>query len=104
MMQARIRVDIVDDEALARGVLREYLARHDDIDIVAECPNGFDAVKAIAPVPVVEVHLTDISSREEFRHVSYAAPYCLTQIKGQQARGYILAMDAILEHIHGSGN
>lgn len=63
-----------------------------------------DAVKAIAPVPVVEVHLTDISSREEFRHVSYAAPYCLTQIKGQQARGYILAMDAILEHIHGSGN
>ena len=63
-----------------------------------------DAVKAIAPIPVVEVHLTDISSREEFRHVSYAAPYCLTQIKGRQARGYILAMDAILEHIHGSGN
>jgi two-component system LytT family response regulator len=48
MMQARMRVAIVDDEALARGVLREYLARHDDIDIVAECANGFDAVKAIA--------------------------------------------------------
>jgi two-component system LytT family response regulator len=47
MMQARMRVAIVDDEALARGVLREYLARHDDIDIVAECANGFDAVKAI---------------------------------------------------------
>ncbi|MGK5042545.1 LytR/AlgR family response regulator transcription factor [Janthinobacterium sp. GB1R12] len=43
-----MRVVIVDDEALARGVLREYLARHDDIDIVAECANGFDAVKAIA--------------------------------------------------------
>ncbi|WP_298414243.1 LytTR family transcriptional regulator DNA-binding domain-containing protein [Janthinobacterium sp.] len=43
-----MRVAIVDDEALARGVLREYLARHDDIDIVAECANGFDAVKAIA--------------------------------------------------------
>jgi two-component system LytT family response regulator len=48
MMQAKMRVAIVDDEALARGVLREYLARHDDIDIVAECANGFDAVKAIA--------------------------------------------------------
>jgi two-component system LytT family response regulator len=47
-MQARMRVAIVDDEALARSVLREYLARHDDIDIVAECANGFDAVKAIA--------------------------------------------------------
>ena len=48
MMQARMRVAIVDDEPLARGVLREYLARHDDIDIVAECANGFEAVKAIA--------------------------------------------------------
>lgn len=48
MMRARMRVAIVDDELLARSVLREYLARHDDIDIVAECANGFDAVKAIA--------------------------------------------------------
>lgn len=47
-MQARMRVAIVDDELLARSVLREYLARHDDIEIVAECANGFDAVKAIA--------------------------------------------------------
>ncbi|SFX82531.1 two component transcriptional regulator, LytTR family [Janthinobacterium lividum] len=47
MMQARMRVAIVDDELLARSVLREYLARHDDIEIVAECANGFDAVKAI---------------------------------------------------------
>jgi two-component system LytT family response regulator len=48
MMQARMRVAIVDDELLARSVLREYLARHDDIDLVAECANGFEAVKAIA--------------------------------------------------------
>lgn len=48
MMQARMRVAIVDDELLARGVLREYLARHDDIEVVAECANGFEAVKAIA--------------------------------------------------------
>lgn len=48
MIQARMRVAIVDDELLARSVLREYLARHDDIEIVAECANGFDAVKAIA--------------------------------------------------------
>ena len=38
---------IVDDEELARGFLRELLATHPDIEIVAECPNGFDAVKAI---------------------------------------------------------
>lgn len=42
------RVVIVDDEALARAVLREFLSRHDDIEIVAECANGFEAVKAIS--------------------------------------------------------
>ena len=54
-----------------------------------------DAVKAIAPIPVVEVHISDINSREEFRHHSYAAPYCLTQIKGHGLAGYVDAMDVI---------
>jgi two-component system LytT family response regulator len=42
-----MRIIIVDDEALARGVVREYLAEHADVDVVAECVNGFEAVKAI---------------------------------------------------------
>jgi two-component system LytT family response regulator len=42
-----MRIIIVDDEMLARGVVREYLAEHADADIVAECANGFEAVKAI---------------------------------------------------------
>lgn len=42
-----MRVIIVDDEDLARGLVREFLAKHADVDIVAECGNGFDAVKSI---------------------------------------------------------
>lgn len=42
-----IRTLIVDDEALARGLVREYLQAHEDIEIVGECDNGFDAVKTI---------------------------------------------------------
>ncbi|MBV9265761.1 MAG: response regulator, partial [Acidobacteriaceae bacterium] len=42
-----IRTIIVDDEDLARGLLREYLRDETDIEIVAECSNGFDAVKAV---------------------------------------------------------
>jgi two-component system LytT family response regulator len=42
-----MRVIIVDDEHLARALLREYLAADPDIEIVAECANGFEAVKAI---------------------------------------------------------
>ncbi|MBK8792567.1 MAG: response regulator, partial [Holophaga sp.] len=36
---------IVDDEDLARAVVREHLAAHPEIQIIAECANGFDAVK-----------------------------------------------------------
>ena len=46
-MGVNLRVIIVDDEDLARALVREFLAAHADIEIVAECANGFDAVKAI---------------------------------------------------------
>lgn len=42
-----IRAVIVDDEELARHVLREMIAAHPEIEIVAECTNGFEAVKAV---------------------------------------------------------
>jgi len=43
-----IRTVIVDDEQPARELLREFLAADDDCEIVAECANGFEAVKAVA--------------------------------------------------------
>lgn len=45
---SKLNAIIVDDEDLARLLLREYLAAEDDIEVVAECANGFDAVKAVA--------------------------------------------------------
>lgn len=44
----RIQAVIVDDEELARQVLREFLSAHPEIDIAAECANGFEAVKTVA--------------------------------------------------------
>ena len=43
----KLAVVIVDDEAPARSLLRELLATHADVDVVAECANGFEAVKAV---------------------------------------------------------
>jgi two-component system LytT family response regulator len=42
-----IRAVIVDDEKLARAAIRDHLAAHPDVEIAAECANGFEAVKAI---------------------------------------------------------
>jgi two-component system LytT family response regulator len=44
----KIRTMIVDDEDLARQVLREFLSQHPEIEVVAECANGFQAVKCAA--------------------------------------------------------
>ncbi len=46
----KCRVLLVDDEAPARALLREYLAAHADIEVLGECANGFEAVKRIAEV------------------------------------------------------
>lgn len=46
--QDKLSCIIVDDEDLARRVIREYLSRYPDIEILAECANGFEAVKVVS--------------------------------------------------------
>ncbi len=57
-----------------------------------------DAIKAIVPIPVVEVHLSDINEREEFRHISYISNACIKTIKGKKELGYIEALDVLLDY------
>ena len=46
-MSEKIRTIIIEDELLARNLLKQYLANHQQIEIIAECENGFDGLKAI---------------------------------------------------------
>jgi len=46
-MSDKIRTIIIDDEKLAREITKGYLSKHPSIDIIAECSNGFDAIKKI---------------------------------------------------------
>jgi 3-dehydroquinate dehydratase-2 len=56
-----------------------------------------DAIAAV-DFPVVEVHLTDIHSREEFRRHSVTAEVCIAQISGQGKKGYLEAIEALRKH------
>ena len=57
-----------------------------------------DAVAAIT-LPVIEVHLSNISSRESFRHTSLIAPVCIGQISGFGWHSYLVALHAFVLHL-----
>ncbi len=57
-----------------------------------------DAIEA-SPIPVVEVHLSNISARESFRKTSVISEVCLGTISGFGANSYVLGVQALKEHL-----
>lgn len=55
-----------------------------------------DAAKAVS-IPMVEVHISKVDEREDFRQVSYIRKACLTTISGHGVQGYLEAMDYLIE-------
>lgn len=55
-----------------------------------------DAVKAVS-LPCVEVHISDVNAREEFRRVSYIRAACVATVSGKGTDGYLEAIDILLE-------
>jgi two-component system, LytTR family, response regulator len=84
-----LRVIIVDDEPLARGVVREYLAGQPGIAIVAECGNGFDAVKAVSELTpdlmFLDVQMPKLDGFEVLELIGRSVPVIFTTAYDQYA-------------------
>lgn len=58
----------------------------------------YDAIKSVS-IPIIEVHISNIHKREEFRHKSFTAAACIGQICGLGSDGYILAIEFLCNKI-----
>jgi 3-dehydroquinate dehydratase-2 len=57
-----------------------------------------DAISAVG-IPTVEVHMTNIHSREEFRHVSLLSAVCIGQVVGFKQNSYLYALNGLVEYL-----
>ena len=93
LYQSNHEGDLIDRIQLAYGT----------VDGIVINPGGYthtsvallDAVKAVG-VPTVEVHISDVSKREDFRQVSYIRAACIATIAGHGFDGYLEAMDLLI--------
>src|SRR4051812_41022369 len=88
-MSELLKVVIVDDEPLARAVVREYLGAHPSVEIVAECANGFEAVKAVSELSpdlvFLDVQMPKLSGFEVLELIGREVPVIFTTAYDQYA-------------------
>lgn len=80
-------------------------AYYDKVDGIVINPGAFthysyavrDALASVADIPKIEVHISNVHTREEFRHTSVTVPVCNGQVVGLGLKGYLYAMEAVVD-------
>lgn len=110
-------VKMIEDKATELGVEVEVFqsnhegavidkiqqAYYDKVDGIAINPGAWthysyairDALASVEAIPKIEVHISNVHKREEFRHISVTAPVCTGQVVGLGLKGYLYALEAL---------
>lgn len=99
--ELHVEIDIFQSNHEGEIIDRLQKAYADKVDGIVINPGGLthtsvslhDAIASVAPIPVIEVHISNVAAREDFRHVSLTAPACKGQIAGLGIQGYIYALE-----------
>ena len=104
-----VEVDIFQSNCEGAIIDRIQQAYSDDTAGIIINPGAYthysyaiaDALASLESVKKIEVHITNIYRREEFRHKSVTAPVCDGQISGLGFNGYMYAMETLVDMING---
>ena len=102
-----VQIEFFQSNSEGAIIDRIHQGYFDGIDGIVINPAGLthtsvalrDAISAVA-IPTVEVHLSNVHAREEFRHHSFIAPVAIGQISGFGSQGYLMAVDGLLDTIN----
>lgn len=100
----RLNIEVEFFQSNHEGDLVDYIqSAHNNADGIVINPGAYthtsiailDAAKAVS-VPMVEVHISDVSAREDFRQTSYIRAACIATVLGEGTNGYLKAIDILL--------
>lgn len=100
----RLNIEVEFFQSNHEGDLVDYIqSAHNNADGIVINPGAYthtsiailDAAKAVS-VPMVEVHISDVSAREDFRQTSYIRAACIATVSGEGTNGYLKAIDILL--------
>jgi 3-dehydroquinate dehydratase-2 len=99
-----IEIDIFQSNHEGSIIDKVQQCYHDNVEGIVINPGAYthysyairDAI-ASTSIKTVEVHISNIYEREEFRHISVIEPVCIKQIYGKGLVGYLLAIDHLIE-------
>ncbi len=102
----KLKIEVEFFQSNHEGDLVDYIqSAYNNADGIVINPGAYthtsiailDAVKSVS-VPTVEVHISDLSTREDFRQISYIRSACIDTVSGQDTNGYLKAIDILLSN------
>lgn len=101
----------INFQSNSEGSIIDFIQENSDADGIIINPGAFthtsvairDAITSTG-IPSVEVHISNIHAREDFRKSSFIAPVCIGQISGFGGYSYLLGLSALMDYLTGKDN